>query len=68
MDILSNVAATDADHVSDVIQIAIQRYRELFPDWEICFFSFKKTVSRNELIDMQISFLQQLKECDVNNQ
>ena len=62
MDLLTQIAVTDADHISDVVSAAIQRYRELFPDWDIFFFSLPKNSSRTDQINLQISLLQQLKE------
>ena len=67
MELLKQIASTDADHISDVVHAAMQRYRELFPDLDIFYFSFERTKPRNEQIELQISILEQLKEHDKHN-
>ena len=64
MDLLTQIAATDADHIPEVVSVAMQRYRELFPDWDIFYCSIDKSRSRNEQLDLHISMLERLKELE----
>ena len=47
--------------INDVVNAVVNRYGELFPDWEIGTFSIEKKRDRNEQIDRMIDFLEKLK-------
>ena len=38
-EIIRGIEQTDIENMQDVIQAAISRYRELYPDWRILFIS-----------------------------
>ena len=38
-EVIRAIEQTDMENMQDVIQAAIGRYRELYPDWEIIFIS-----------------------------
>lgn len=60
-DIYEQIAKVSGYEINDVVNAVVNRYGELFPDWEIGTYSIEKKGSRNEQIDRMINFLEKLK-------
>ena len=48
--------------IEEMMDALLQRYRELFPDWEVSVISLEKKGDRNRQIDEVIQFLEKLKD------
>jgi len=47
--------------IEEVLQAVLNRYSELFPDWEVSTFSLQKSRDRNEQLDKNITMLEKMK-------
>ena len=56
------IAKADTDEIEQILNAVLQRYGELFPDWEIGTVSFEKSTDRNEQLDRMITALQGMKK------
>lgn len=52
-----------ADEISVLSVLVLNRYRELFPEWEIVQFSINKNENYDQQIDHMIRFLEGLRRC-----
>ena len=53
--------------IDDILNIVLERYREVHSDWEISLISIEKKLNHNPQIDSIIAFLNKIKELqDVN--
>ena len=59
--ILQEIRNADGEKAKLFLKALIQRYAELYPDWEVSTFSVRKTEDRNSQIDEMIRFLQSIK-------
>ena len=59
--ILQGIRNADGEKAELFLKALIQRYTELYPDWEVSTFSVRKTEDRNSQIDEMICFLQSIK-------
>ena len=50
------------EEMSDIIMAVMNRYNELFPDWELHITTIEKAVDKNEQIDAAITLLSRMKE------
>lgn len=64
MQVLKQIAKVEPERIQAVLEAIMQRYDELFPDWEINFFSIPKSADRNAHIDQAIRMLQSFKKPD----
>lgn len=48
--------------IEEMMDALLQRYQELFPDWEVSVISLEKKGDRNRQIDEVIQFLEKLKD------
>ena len=55
------IARADGFEIERLLRAVLQRYAELFPDWEVNTVSIQKTADRNEQIDRMIAMLQNMK-------
>ena len=62
MNLLSEIKQTKPEEMSDLILAVQSRYNELFPDWELSFYTLERKMDRNEQLDAMISLLKNLKE------
>lgn len=61
------IAKADTVEIEQILNAVLQRYGELFPEWEIGTVSFQKSTDRNEQLDRMITALQGMKKvlsCD----
>lgn len=50
------------EEMSDLILAVQSRYNELFPDWELSFYTLERKMDRNEQLDAMIALLKNLKD------
>lgn len=62
MCLLEELSKIDEDQIQSILESVMQRYGELFPDWEVNYFSIPRFEDRNTHIDQLIRMLQTLKE------
>ena len=62
MDIFELIDAVEQKDISVVFDAVLSRYKQLFPEWEMVFFTLDKTKNKNEQLDRIIDFLNHLKE------
>ena len=51
----------DSYEIPYVLEAVIERYNQLFPDWEIGTFSVERRKDKNEQLDQIIEFFEKLK-------
>lgn len=56
------IEKVDSYEIRYVLEAVIERYNELFPDWEIGTFSIERCKDKNEQIDQIIAFFEKLKD------
>ena len=57
----SLIARTEKQDIDLVLKAVLTRYRELYPDWEICTFSVDRSSDRNVQLDRIIDMLETMK-------
>ena len=62
VDLCEEIAKANEFEIAELVQAAIKRYNELFPDWEIGTVSIQKSDDKSKQLDQMITMLQQLKE------
>ena len=62
--LLAGIAYADPRQIDLILQAAVRRYGELFPDWEMVAFSLCKSEDKSKQIDSAIAFLQKMKDID----
>jgi len=50
------------DEMSDLILAVQSRYNELFPDWDLSFYTLERKMDKNEQLDAIIALMEKLKE------
>lgn len=50
------------EEIETVVHMAVQRYEQLYPDWEIAILSIEKKENRNAQIDGIMELLEKMKE------
>ena len=58
---LKMIQNASPEEISDLILAVQCRYNELFPDWELSFYTLEKAVDKNEQLDAMISMIEKLK-------
>ena len=61
MDILKAIADLPAPDVDRALEALLDRYRKLYPQWEIHLLSISRLEDRNAQIDRLIDFLKTMK-------
>jgi len=60
--VIECIKKAEAEELNDILQAVLERYRELFPDWEIITVSLEKAVDKNTQLDRMIGLLGNMKE------
>ena len=60
-DLAEKIAQADGVEIEKLLKAVLQRYAELFPDWEMSTISLQKSDDRNEQLDRIIAVLQNMK-------
>ena len=50
------------EEMSDLILAVQSRYNELFPDWELSFYTLERNKDKNEQLDTMITLIKNLKD------
>jgi len=59
---LQEIKNAKPEEMEDILQAVMERYRQIYPDWEIMFLSLDKKENRNAQIDAVIKLLEQMKK------
>ena len=59
--LVEKIAQADEVEIEKLLKAVLQRYAELFPDWEMRTISLQKSDDRNEQLDRIIAVLQNMK-------
>ena len=59
---IDQIKKAKPEELNDILLAVLERYRELFPDWEIMTLSLEKAVDKNEHLDRVIELLEHMKE------
>lgn len=59
---LEQIQNATREEISDILLAAMNRYRELYPDWEIFYTSIEKSVDKNAQLDQMIALLERMRE------
>ena len=60
-DLMEEIAQADGAAIAEIFQAVLQRYKVLFPEWELTTISLYKKADRNEQLDQIIALLRGLK-------
>ncbi|MBQ3252456.1 MAG: hypothetical protein IJB02_04365 [Oscillospiraceae bacterium] len=63
-DLTKLIAKASADEISGIWQPLLNRYKELFPDWDITILTIEKTQDRNKQIDNLIHIMESLRTAE----
>ena len=64
LNLVEGIARSDKAQIEKLLKAVLQRYAQLFPDYEVSTISLKKGTDRNQQIDQIIALLQQMKTFD----
>ena len=59
---LEMIQNASAEEISDLILAVQNRYNELFPDWELSFYTLERKKDKNEQLDSIITLIEKLKD------
>ena len=59
---IEKIKKAEPEELNDILLAVLERYREVFPDWEIMTLSLEKAVDKNEQLDRVIDLLERMKE------
>lgn len=62
IDLVEEISNAKAEDLERILRAVLDRYGELFPDWEVSTISLQKTGDRNAQIDQHIQLLTRLKQ------
>ena len=62
MCILEQIKNAKPEEMSDIILAVLNRYNELFPDWQLQIITLERAVDKNEQIDRLIAAMEGMKE------
>ena len=61
LDLAEEIAQADGAKIDKLLKAVLQRYAELFPDWELSTISLQKSSDRNEQLDRIIGVFEKMK-------
>ena len=59
---LEIIQNTTEYEIGDMLQAVLERYRELYPNWDISTISLEKAVDKTEQLNRIIALMEKLKE------
>jgi len=62
MDLLERIKQAKPEEINDLVTAVLERYRELFPGWDISVLSLEKAVDKNQQLDDVIALIEKLKD------
>ena len=60
--ILDKIYKATPNEIEQILHATLERYRELYPKWDISTLSLEKAGDKNEQLDRMIAMLQNLKD------
>ena len=60
-DLTQKIAQASEGEIEKILKAVLQRYAELFPDWELSVISVEKNADKNEQFDSMIALLEKMK-------
>ena len=60
-DLVDKILQASEGEIQDIFSVVLERYAELFPDWEVSTISLQRGSDRNEQIDKIVGMLQKMK-------
>ena len=52
----------EPEELEDILKALLERYREVYPDWEMTVISLEKAADKKEQLDRMIQLLEKMKE------
>ena len=59
---IQQIKQAKAEELNDILLAVTERYKEVYPDWEIITLSLEKAVDKNEQLDRVIDLQEHMKE------
>ena len=59
---IQQIKQAKAEELNDILLAVTERYKEVYPDWEMITISLEKTVDKNAQLEQMISVLENMKE------
>ena len=59
---IQQIKQAKAEELNDILLAVTERYKEVYPDWEIITISLEKSVDKNTQLDQLIAVLENMKE------
>ena len=59
---IQQIKQAKAEELNDILLAVTERYKEVYPDWEMITISLEKTVDKNAQLDQMIAVLENMKE------
>ena len=59
--LLDGIRKAKKEEIGELVKAALDRYRELYPDWEVITVAIEKNRNRNEQLDRIIALLEKMK-------
>ena len=60
-ELIEKIEQADEEEIAILLKAVLERYAELFPDWEVSTVSVQKSFDRNAQLDRMIAVLQKMK-------
>ena len=61
-DLVEEIAQADEMEIESLLDAVVQRYAQLYPDWEISTISLEKSTDPKEQIEKMIAMLEEIKD------
>ena len=59
---IDQIKQAKPEELNDILLAVMERYREVYPDWELITISLEKAVDKNSQLDQIIAMLEAMKE------
>ena len=59
---IQQIKQAKAEELNDILLAVTERYKEVYPDWEMITISLEKTVDKNAQLEQMIAVLENMKE------
>ena len=59
---IDQIKQAKPEELNDILLAVMERYRDVYPDWELITISLEKAVDKNSQLDQIIAMLEAMKE------
>ena len=59
---IQQIKQAKAEELNDILLAVTERYKEVYPDWEMITISLEKIVDKNAQLEQMIAVLENMKE------